>query len=39
VVVVLCCIVSAALAGEMKRLAPGRPLVAEADGLGVTGHL
>ncbi len=39
VVVVICCIVSAALAGEMKRLAPGRPLVAEADGLGVTGHL
>jgi MFS family permease len=39
VVVVLCCIVSAVLAGEMKQLATGRPLVAEADGLGVTGHL
>jgi MFS family permease len=39
VVVVLCCIVSAVLAGEMKQLSTGRPLVAEADGFGVTGHL
>jgi hypothetical protein len=37
--VVLCCAVSAVLSREMTSLETGRPLVAEADGLGVTGHL
>jgi fucose permease len=39
VAVVLCCLLSAVLAGEMKGLDTGRPLVAEADGFGVAGHL
>jgi MFS family permease len=39
VVVVLCCVVSALLAGEMEGLDTGKPLVTEADGFGIAGHL
>jgi fucose permease len=39
VAVVLCCLLSALLAGEMKGLDNDRPLVPEADGFGVAGHL
>jgi MFS family permease len=37
--VVLCCVVSALLAGQMRVLESAKPLVTESDGLGVTGHL